>query len=230
MNHVIIAPHPDDELIGCYQLLASGVITHIYFGPSELSIRRAEEALSCCSYFKVDGIMGPCDLEANQDLAKALRGATVYLPAITDMHHEHRRLNSFFRTQGVARRFYSVDLDSVPDKVYLGDIDSKRKLKALNLLYPSQASLWENNASYYLFESIKDLDYSVLRKSTVWFRQGYPHEPLSGEVWLAEDDKDLLDSYEGASHFASPEQLAVILLSMGITKFKIHSPMGIIEL
>lgn len=150
MKTLIIAPHIDDEMIGCWSVLQDRArdIT-VCFG-YELTPERRAEALKLVQ-FNVALVFGFDNLEPDLSAYKE-----VYVPSRRDWHAQHKITNSKFR--GWATHFYSVDMEA---GVYLGDAESKTKRAALDDIYPSQASLWATNAKYYLFEDIQSKDYAV---------------------------------------------------------------------
>ena len=163
MTVTIIAPHPDDELIGCYSLLAAGLVSTVYYlfdwGDSE----RAQEAEACSRKFKFKPVLTSLgDLEKE---FSSLSG-TIYLPARQDSHPHHKLTNRLrqLRTDAQVLAFYSVDLQSAARKVRCSPL----KKEALDALYPSQAALWERDASYYLFEALTDSDLEDTVWITVW--------------------------------------------------------------
>lgn len=149
MNTLIIAPHVDDETIGCWSVLndtnRSITVAWLY----ELTPQRRAEALSIhlvdvCKF-------GPI-------LSEEFLGSfnEVYVPSRRDWHADHKEANARYRKW--ATHFYSVDMQNGE---YLGDEQSAQKRQALNTWFPSQASLWESNAKYYLFEDIQKEDYAT---------------------------------------------------------------------
>ena len=159
--NVIIAPHVDDEVIGCYELLAANSIDKVIYITDfgEVTEPRKLEALACADRFKFKAIF--CSLsEVNQHL---LRNCNVYVPSIKDLHPHHKHVNVFIHQMPcrpkVNLQFYSVEMNFAPR---LLDEDVRTaKLDALTTLFPSQAALFNSDAKYWLFESIRDIDGEV---------------------------------------------------------------------
>ena len=148
---LVIAPHPDDELIGCYSLLqsrGSQVDVTFAFSTSEL---RYNEAKKCA------GLFGHTLIDYSQVNDRLDSYSEIYVPSLRDTHPEHKAVNLMFRCR--ASHFYSVDM--VAPKAVLPEADQRRKRDALNECYPSQRLLWDRDAGYYLFESVHCTDYSI---------------------------------------------------------------------
>ena len=146
---LILAPHVDDETIGCFSVLQnpSNDCTVCYF--YEVDDVRRQEAVIAADRLWFTAVF---DLK-NLDLTIYDQ---VFVPSRRDWHPDHKNLNAQYRN--IATHFYSVDMaNGVP----LGDTESNRKREILNQCYPSQRQLWDSNAKYYLFEDIQSADYDT---------------------------------------------------------------------
>lgn len=156
--HIIIAPHVDDEVIGCYELLAANSIDKVIYITDfgEVTGPRKLEALKCAVRFKFKAIF--CTLaEVNQHLVP---NCTLYVPSVKDLHPHHKLVNLLAHRMPCRRhiylKFYSVEMNFAPR---LLDEDVRNaKLDALTTLFPSQAALFNSDAKYWLFESIRGMD------------------------------------------------------------------------
>lgn len=148
MRNVILAPHVDDEMIGCWSLFANGQVSYVvYF--EDLTAERKEEAKHMQQIMGVKHIsFEGFDFIVEPDMM-------LYVPNIADAHPSHKMVNHWAKKHNNPKKYYSVDMN-VPF-VVLDDIDQKDKRGMLTLCYPSQSKLFEND-KYWLFESIMDDD------------------------------------------------------------------------
>ena len=145
-NIVILAPHVDDEVIGCYSLFTDGydrVKQVIYF--YDLTDNRKDEAIEASKFFKFDASFDGYDAIIDKD-------AILCVPNISDAHPHHKAVNQYAKTLSNEKLYYSVDMNR--DFVVLDEADQKFKLTMLRQIYPSQVKLFESDAKYHLFESI----------------------------------------------------------------------------
>lgn len=160
---LIVAPHVDDELIGCYSVLQDKNIEIDIIWCFDLTAERRMEAIRMAKEFSIT----PHFIEYFRETAiisviENNNFDRVYVPSIRDWHPEHKLVNRLTRLH--ATHFYSVDM--VNGKV-LSENDRRNKLSQLNTYFPSQKTLWENNGLYYLFESIHTSDITKYRKWTM---------------------------------------------------------------
>jgi len=143
----IIAPHPDDEIIGCSRLFMSKSVDTVLYISDGATILRLEELENfCCSL----GVKN--DFCSSDDLLKHLKKYKkyrIFVPSAKDHHPLHRKINGM--TIGMSRGIYSIDMNTEYVKE-LSEEDKKIKLEWLNKYYPSQKSLWENDWKYFMFE------------------------------------------------------------------------------
>lgn len=202
---IVIAPHPDDELIGCWSVISSGQVTDVFYC-FDFDQGRMAEAEACASIF---GFIPHFGSPSQEELIK--RNKPLLLPAITDAHPQHKEINRQYRSLGLPTKFYSVDLDH-NQKTLLSTRDLK--LQALNEIYVSQKSLWQNNASYWLFENIQATDYSINRKYDVIIRR----DPELGIAPFAISVYCDIEAHQ--RHFKSPQHLVDYLITAGATSFE----------
>jgi hypothetical protein len=149
MNHVIVAPHPDDEIIGCYEVLKKEEnIIIIYSADTEP--RRREEAMK---------------------LKEEISGVTVQLflnsIPMSMVNHDHKfyfpdpsyEIHPKHREQGMtgelwARSCFDVTFYStMMNAPYIHEVHMPNlKEELLNKIYPSQSDLWKYDHKYFLFE------------------------------------------------------------------------------
>ena len=148
---IIIAPHPDDECIGTYSILCNKDISPIIIYTENISNSRREEALNLkkfISNIKVQLFQKtiPGHLLSNDN--------TYYFPDPTyEVHPAHRAAGAIgeamLRESHYNVIFYNVNMQAP----YIFEVAKPFDKKSiLNKVYPSQKSLWKNEAKYYLFE------------------------------------------------------------------------------
>jgi len=145
---IIVAPHPDDEIIGCYEVLKAEKKPIIIYGGETESDRR-EEIKNVKKFFDIKVQMFQNSMPGNL-LQKENK---FYFPdPSNEVHPEHRAYG--FQGEGMARSgldvtFYTT-LMNVP---YIHEVaDPKDKKMLLESCYPSQADLWAYDHKYFLFE------------------------------------------------------------------------------
>lgn len=146
-SKIIIAPHPDDEIIGCYeQLIAGENLVIIYSGDTPHN--RREKAVK---------------LKEHVDLAHQLFLQSVpqtflnqenrfYFPdPIYETHPKHREwgmVGEQLARNGLDVIFYTTIMNAP----YIHETDLQNKRDLLNKVYPDQKSLWEYDHRYFLYE------------------------------------------------------------------------------
>jgi hypothetical protein len=146
IESIIIAPHPDDEVIGCFSKLKENSII-IYDGDTEP--KRREEALKLREYYP----------HCKQLFLKSIPSKfldkinMILIPdPVYETHPLHRRwgaLGEQLARDGQFVIFYNTTMTAP----YIHEInDLKVKERVLSFVYPSQRSLWEYDKKYILFE------------------------------------------------------------------------------
>lgn len=143
-RYIIIAPHPDDEIIGCYRLFKNQLIKKIiYIYP--IDTNRLEEIKQFSLNYGIEYEIIPIELlYENLD-----REESYLVPSLNDHHPLHRQVNTMLRT--FKKGYYSIDMNTE----YIQELskeESKEKEFILNRYYPSQSSLWSVDKKYVLFE------------------------------------------------------------------------------
>jgi hypothetical protein len=147
-NHtIIIAPHGDDEIIGCYEVLIKERVIIVYVG--NLDDKRKVETKNLCEHFDIKA-----QYYTRQIPPQLLsRENKFYFPdPIYEIHPNHRlegMVGESFARSGFDVIFYSTNMNAP----YIHEVPvPSEKEKTLNSCYPSQKSLWESEKKYILFE------------------------------------------------------------------------------
>ena len=150
LKHVIFAAHPDDELIGAYEILSTKKnIAVIYFDISAPQERR-DEALKLKEFFDIKFQAFSKNIPP-QVLSKDVK---IYAPdPTTEFHPLHREVGfmaeKLLRDNGLEVIFFSTNMLAP----YIHEVkEPDKKEEILNKIYPSQRSLWEFEKKYVIFE------------------------------------------------------------------------------
>jgi len=152
--NIVLTPHVDDEVIGCFGIIDK--IDQVWY-LNEITEERRDEALACADVFKFT----PC-FDKEISAHNFSKDDTVYVTSSFDLHKDHRSAN---REAKIAQdqvqfdlRFYSTNMNRKPKPA------NPRKKKALEL-FPSQSALFQDE-KYHLFEDIHKSD--TIETSTFW--------------------------------------------------------------
>lgn len=157
---VILAPHLDDEIIGCYSILDQ--VKHVLYFHGDY---RSDliEMRSDCKY-----------VDCSDDWYRALRyvddDSEVYVPSRFDHHPLHRKVNRFRHNLPGKKWYYSVDMN-VPWLEEEESPESKRRMCAV--MYPKEMETLGKDDKWFLFKSIKPYDDYIW--ASVRFRQEFFH-------------------------------------------------------
>jgi len=141
-KYIIVAPHADDEIIGCYESLVSGLVAKVLFSN--------EKALTEASASSEHFLFGRQLIEDHDFYS----GRYIYLfPDPTyETHPEHRRIGALgeeLLRAGQEVIFYTTNMLTP----YIHEVSQPlTKRKCLDTLYPTKKDLWEYEHKYFLFE------------------------------------------------------------------------------
>ena len=149
----IIAPHPDDELIGCSRLIMERKIRAVIYLDA-FDPRREREAREVCARFDMQAVV----YNVNKEQALLIRELTrmevdrVYLvPSPMDGHWLH---SLAYSVVSACYPYVGIYSTRMRDPFVQDSADPHVKKQALDKWYPSQASLWANDHRYWLFEGV----------------------------------------------------------------------------
>lgn len=145
-EEIIVAPHYDDEIIGCFEILERRPIV-FYTEPDDPRRGEAEKLfkekrLVKAQYFSFN--IPPNLLDPSN---------TYYFPdPVYEIHPSHRKWGAVGESMlrsGFNIIFYSIQMNAP----YIHEVENYiEKWKLLDSVYPSQKSLWNHDKKYYLFE------------------------------------------------------------------------------
>jgi len=147
---VIISPHCDDELVGCFEVIEKNpdnapVILYVGNPPQE----RREEAIKLREH---TGITMQMFCNSIPPIFMNLSTVFYFPDPVNEIHPLHRLWGSQGENMlrnGLNVTFYTTNMN-VP---YLHEVEnSQKKEELLNKMYPSQKTLWEYEKKYILFE------------------------------------------------------------------------------
>ena len=149
-THVIISPHPDDECIGCYEILLNKKKIIIIY-TEDCDQNRREEAMELKNKANID-IKAQLFLK-NVPPNLLNKDSVLYFPDPSyEIHPAHRKVGSQgeeLLRKGLDVIFYNTIMNSP----YIHEVEiPEQKEQLLNKVYPSQKSLWEYDKKYVLFE------------------------------------------------------------------------------
>ncbi len=149
VDHIIIAPHADDEVIGCFSILKNSKITPVIIYTEPIDEIRRDETQRLNDF---------CDIK-NQLYLKNIPNIFLkkdnifyFTDPTYELHPAHRHqgaIGEALLRDGYNVIFYNTNMNA-PYIHEVDDMDSK--LNMLNYCYESQKRLWEYDAKYYLFE------------------------------------------------------------------------------
>jgi len=150
-NVVIVAPHIDDEIIGCYEILTNQEVSiAVVYGETPDLIRK-DEALA----FKQKLLNVKMQYFSSQSIPPIFLNpkTTFYFPdPYFEIHPKHRMWGAIGESllrNGLDIIFYSVNMNAP----YIHEVEHwLKKKELLDEIYPSQKDLWTADAKYYLFE------------------------------------------------------------------------------
>jgi hypothetical protein len=150
--NIIIAPHFDDEIIGCFELIINPdfkcniIYTHIEYDQRLHESKNLKDVLPNIEKQSVNRFLQPCSFLLDKN-------ATFYFPdPIYETHPDHREIGSIgekLLRNGSNVIFYSINMKAP----YIHKTKNPQdKEFLLDHIYPSQNDLWKYEKIFILFE------------------------------------------------------------------------------
>jgi LmbE family N-acetylglucosaminyl deacetylase len=158
----VVAPHPDDELIGAFSLIAEKYVDEVIYMATHNDIRMSE-INKCCKEF---GFI-PTICVTTHNLTQVLNRITqepnsvIFTP---DPQYEyqpyHKKISGL--VDGICQDwqiyYYTIEMNTP----YLSEVIlPERKRESLDMIYYSQKHLWTTNHKYFLFEGFRKKMYTL---------------------------------------------------------------------
>ena len=145
----IIAPHADDEIIGCYEVLIKPFEGEtIVLFPNDLSMSQATKSAKLFNF----QIGSTFDLGVYNSISSDLNIKFYFPDPIYELHPEHRKWGGYgevLARMGWDVSFYVTNMNAP----YIREVkNSSGKQEALNQCYPLKQTLWYSDYKYFLFE------------------------------------------------------------------------------
>lgn len=140
MFSIVLAPHLDDEIIGCFSVLDT--VDLVYYFKADY---REESVLEDGAFLRWD----------ENDARLQHPSNLVYLPSKYDYHPLHRKVRSLGLNLPGKKMFYSVEMNT-PWLEEEENPEAKREL--LKTKYPQEYKTLNKNDKYFLFKSIQPYD------------------------------------------------------------------------
>ena len=146
---VIVSPHADDEIIGCYDLLSEKTAKPIIVYTEKIDPIRKRELLRLKDFVNIEAqlflpTVPPILLEENN---------MFYFPdPVYETHPVHRAQGAI--GEHLARKGFNVVFyNTTMTAPYIYEVDEpNKKRELLDIVYPSQRKLWKYDYKYWLFE------------------------------------------------------------------------------
>lgn len=141
---IIVAPHADDEIIGCFDVLRTGRVSHVLFSTQDA----CREALKSASHF---GFIGEY-AATHTPRVFGLHNTYLFPDPYTELHPHHRAWGH--KGEELARMGYNVYFYSTNMQApYIREsMFPALKKESLDILYPEKKELWAYDHKYFLFE------------------------------------------------------------------------------
>ncbi len=156
-NIIIIAPHPDDELIGCFEVVSNYKTLILY--DASTSAPRREEAMKLKDEFDIAAQMF---LSTVPPQWLTMKDTVLFFPdPIYEIHPLHRQWG--YAGEMLARAGQNVVFyNTIMNAPYIHECNlAPAKRDTLDKYYPSQKNMWKWEHKYFLFEGYNSWKFNL---------------------------------------------------------------------
>jgi LmbE family N-acetylglucosaminyl deacetylase len=147
---MIVAPHGDDEIVGCHNILAKGLVNTVLYPAEVMKELGVAVAVKEFGFRSEEATFD--NIQNITRYARELGGCVFFPDPIYEWHPDHRK----FAAMGEQLLhifpnivFYNVNMTAP----YIRKVTQPHvKRKALDFCYSMKKSLWEYDHKYFLFE------------------------------------------------------------------------------
>ena len=160
VEFVILAPHIDDETIGCFTLLKKGLVKSVYwfFDLEDYRIKEGDRVADHFG-FRPEYRLGFNALNGvllNDIMSDVKKDTVVLVPTSEEWHPHHKAifgLGKMLESYGLKVGYYSVYMNVEWVKMLPKPMQNEKK-NALYKLFPSQREVFDSYGILYVFEGI----------------------------------------------------------------------------
>jgi hypothetical protein len=147
---VIVAPHPDDELIGCFEQINNPMNHLVIIYSGDIDADRRETVLNLKK--EIDHVKLQLFQQSIPPTFLNKNNRFFFPDPSYEIHPKHREWGSI--GESMARQGFNVIFyNTIMNAPYIHEVNLPEDKKyLLNKVYPDQKSLWEYDHKYFLFE------------------------------------------------------------------------------
>lgn len=150
VSTVIVAPHPDDEIIGCFEQINNPMNNLVIIYSGDTHAERRETVLNLKK--TLDHVKMQLFQNSIPPTFLSRTNLFFFPDPIYEVHPKHREWGMI--GESMARQGFNVTFyNTIMNAPYIHEVNNPEDKKyLLNEVYPDQKSLWEYDHKYFLFE------------------------------------------------------------------------------
>lgn len=150
VSTIIVAPHPDDEIIGCFEQVRNPANSLVIIYSGDTHAERRETVLKLKE--KINHVKLQLFQQTVPQTFLSMTNKYFFPDPIYETHPKHREwgmLGENLARNGFDVTFYNTNMNAP----YIHEVNNPEDKKyLLNQVYEDQKSLWEYDHKYFLFE------------------------------------------------------------------------------